>query len=96
MSTVHRLQVGLRIPVAVVQDDDVCGREIDTKTTRTSRQQKDELVAVGLVVLIDGDDTVVMRRASVDAAVFYTKLGVNVTYRADGEEADVLYPRNKQ
>ena len=96
MSTVHGLQIRLRVPITVVQDDDVGSGQVDAETTGARGEQEDELVAVGLVVLVDGDDTVVVRRASIDAAVFYTRSDVNVTHLAEGEEADVLYPRNKQ
>ena len=69
MSTVHSLQIRLRVPITVVQDDDVGGGQIDTETTGTRREQEDELVAVGLVVLVDGCDTVVMGCSTVDTAV---------------------------
>ena len=69
MSTVHSLQIRLRVPITVVQDDDVGGGQVDTETTGTRGEQEDELVAVGLIVLVDGSDTVIMSGSTVDAAV---------------------------
>jgi hypothetical protein len=69
MRAVHRLQVRLRVPVRVVQDDDVGGGEVDAEPAGAGGEEEDELLGAGLVVLVDGDDAVFVRRASVDAAV---------------------------
>ncbi len=69
MSTVHCLQVGLGVPVTVVQNNHIGTRQVDTESTSAGRQQEDELLAVRLVVLVDGDDTVLMSGAAIDAAV---------------------------
>ena len=84
------------VPVAVVQNDDVRGREIDTKTTRTSREQKNELVAVGLVVLVDGYYPVIMGGATVDTTVLCAPSQSSVLCKASSVRLDVLYPRNRQ
>lgn len=44
----------MRIPVGVVDDDDVSGCQIDAETAGTGAQHEDELGAVGLVVGVDG------------------------------------------
>ena len=69
MSTVHGLQIRLRVPITIVQDDYVGGGQVDTETTSARGEQEDELVAVGLVVLVDGRDTVVVGCSTVDTAV---------------------------
>ena len=68
---IHRLQVSLRVPVRVVQDDNVSSGEVDAEAPSTGRKQEDELLRVGLVVFVDRDDTVLVRSASVDPAVLY-------------------------
>jgi len=42
----HRLQVVLRIEVAVVEDDGVCGSQVETLTTTLGAQQKHKRVRV--------------------------------------------------
>lgn len=62
----------MRVPVTVVEHDNVCSRQVDTETASTRREQEDELLAVRLVVLVDGNNTVLMSRATVDTAILYT------------------------
>ena len=69
MSTIHCLQVGLRIPVAVVQDDDVGSRQVDSEPASACCQQEDELLTVRLVVLVNRDDTVLMGRTTINTTV---------------------------
>lgn len=52
MSTVHGLQVLLRVKVRIVDDDSVSPDEIHTESTGTSREKEDETVAVLSVELI--------------------------------------------
>jgi hypothetical protein len=66
------LQIRLRIPITIEQDNDVGRHEIDTQTTRTSREQKDELVASRLVVFVNGPCSRIVIGATVDTAVFET------------------------
>lgn len=70
MGTVHSLQVGLRIPIAVKQDHNVGGDQVDTQSSGTRRQQEDELVAAWLVVFVDGSRSRIVIGTSVDSAVF--------------------------
>lgn len=67
--TIHGLQVCLRVPVAVKQDNNVGSDKVDTKTTSTGREQEDKLVAVRGVVVVNGRNTVVVGGITVDAAV---------------------------
>jgi len=64
-----RLQVILRIPVAVVDDDGVGGRQVDAEAARPRAQQEHELVAVGLAVAVDGLLALLAANAAVDALV---------------------------
>ena len=41
---VHRLQVRLRVPVRVIEDDDVGGGEVDAEPARAGREEEDELL----------------------------------------------------
>ena len=54
-ATDHGLQVNLRIPVRVIEDDHVSGCQVDTQTPRPGAQHEEELAAVGLVERVDGD-----------------------------------------
>ena len=49
----HSLQVDLRIPVAVIENDNVCRGQVDSQTSSSGTEQKDELLAVWMVVGID-------------------------------------------
>jgi hypothetical protein len=42
MSAVHRLCVVRWVPVVIIEDDSVCGSQVDAQTTCTSTEQKDE------------------------------------------------------
>lgn len=59
------------VPVAVVEDDDVRSRQVDTQTTRTRRKQEDELLAIRLVILVDREDTIVVSCSTINPAIFY-------------------------
>ena len=96
MCAVHGLQIGLRVPVTVVQDDNVCRGEVDTQPTGTRGEQEDELLAVGLVVLVDGYYPVIMGGATVDTTVLCAPSQSSVLCKASSVRLDVLYPRNRQ
>jgi hypothetical protein len=66
---VHRLQVHLRVPVAVVEDDDVGSREVDAQAARARREQEAKLLAAVRVERVDHVLAVLARRVAVDAAV---------------------------
>jgi len=46
MRTVHCLKIHLRVPVAIIDDHGVCGSEINTESTSSCAQEKDELRGV--------------------------------------------------
>jgi hypothetical protein len=50
---IHRLKIGLRVPVTVVEDNDVRSGEIDAKPARTGGEEEDEFRRAGLVVRVD-------------------------------------------
>jgi hypothetical protein len=58
------------VPIAVVQEDDTGSRQSDAEATGTRCQQEDELVAAGLVILVDTRDTIVLCSRTVDTTVF--------------------------
>ena len=60
--THHRLQVHLRVPVRVVEDDDVGRRQVDAEAAGARRQHEDELFAVRLVEGLDRRLAVLVRR----------------------------------
>jgi hypothetical protein len=64
-------KIRLWVPVAVIKNDDVGAGEIDTQSASTGGQHENELLAVRLIVLVDGVDTVLVRGATVDTAVLY-------------------------
>ena len=53
MSSVLCLEVCLGVPVAIVEDNRVCGLEVDAQPPGAGREEEDELGGVGLVVGID-------------------------------------------
>ena len=53
MCAIHSLQVHLRVPVRVKENNNVSGGEIDTKTTGASRQHEDKLTAALGVIRIN-------------------------------------------
>lgn len=95
--TVHGLEVGLGVPVAIEQNDNVGGNEVDTETTRTGCQKEDELFTARGVVLVNRADTVLVRRVTVDTAVLeVTELAVvlenvkHTTHLREDEDARAL------
>ena len=58
------LKIHLRIPVTVVQNDDVSCVQVDTKTPSTSGQQEDELLAALCIVGINLCLSVLTRRVA--------------------------------
>ena len=57
-------------PITIVKDDDVRGRQVDTKTSGAGSKQKDKLLAARLIIFVDCDDPVVVSRAAIDATIF--------------------------
>ena len=51
--TDHGLEIYLRIPVRVVDDDNISGGQIDAETACTGAQHEEELAAVWLIVGVD-------------------------------------------
>mmetsp|Transcript_34656 Transcript_34656/g.115829 ORF Transcript_34656/g.115829 Transcript_34656/m.115829 type:complete len:237 (+) Transcript_34656:433-1143(+) len=51
---IHRLQVHLRVPVAVEQDHRVGGGEVDPEPARARREEENERVRVGAAEAVDG------------------------------------------
>lgn len=76
MRAIHGLQIGLRIPVAVVEDDDVRRGQVDSQSSSACSEQENEFFAAGFVVLVDGAYTVFVSCASVDTAVFCVVKGI--------------------
>ena len=57
------------VPITIIQDNDVCRRQIDTETAGTSCQQENELLASRPVVLVDSSNAVLVTGTSVNPAV---------------------------
>lgn len=56
-------------PVRVKEHHNVGRDEVDTQTTRTSREEEDKFLAARSIVVVDGGDTVLVRRVAINAAV---------------------------
>ena len=85
MSTVHRLKVGLWIPVCqservsqgrvaplpitVIEDDHISCRQVDAQTAGASGKQEDESIAPLLVVFVDGQNTVFVGGAPINPTI---------------------------
>mmetsp|Transcript_22778 Transcript_22778/g.67502 ORF Transcript_22778/g.67502 Transcript_22778/m.67502 type:complete len:715 (+) Transcript_22778:982-3126(+) len=66
---VHRLQVGLRVPVAVVDDDRVGRLQVDAEPARARGEEEEEAVRVGLVEGVNHLLPLRPTRRPVDAAI---------------------------
>lgn len=86
MSSVHSLQVRLRVPavsaygrpyesesspVGIEKNDNVRCHQVDTQTTRSSGKQEYKLLTSRRIVIVDGIDSVLVSSVSVDSAVFF-------------------------
>ena len=69
MRSIHGLQIHLRVPVRVVDNDDVGGVQVDAETTGSGGEHEEELLAVLGVVLGDLTVSVPVGSLAVDAAV---------------------------
>ena len=69
MCAIHRLQISLWIPVAVIQHHDVRAGQVDPETAGTRRQEEDKLLGVRRVVVVDGRDPILVRGRAIDTAV---------------------------
>lgn len=56
-------------PITIVENDNIRGRQVNAKTSSAGSQQKDELFTIWFIVLVDCDDPIVVRSATVNAAV---------------------------
>ena len=65
----HSLEIDLRIPITVIQDYNVCSCKIDTQTSCSGTQHKNEFAAVWHVESIDLCLSLFMRCLSVQTAV---------------------------
>ena len=52
--TYHCLEINLRVPIRVVENDNISGREVDAESTSSRTQQEDELCTVWHVECFDG------------------------------------------
>ena len=66
---IHGLQVHLRVPVGVKNDDDVGSVEVDAQSAGPRRQHEDELGRARSVVLLDLRVPVLVGRLTVDTTV---------------------------
>ena len=69
MGAIHGLQIHLRVPVGIEQNDHVSRGQVDAQTTGTSRQHEDELGTAGFVVLGNLAVAILVRSATIQAAV---------------------------
>jgi hypothetical protein len=80
MGTVHGLKISLGIPIAVIEDNNVCGGQVDTEPPGSGRKQEDKLVAIRSVVLVNSGDTILMTSAPVDTAIFWRTVRITGDY----------------
>lgn len=95
VGTIHCLEIGLwvpvhlsepksqrtsaSLPVAVIKDDNISTRQVDTQPAGASGKQEDKFVAPLLVVIINGLNTVFVCGATVDPTILW--YNVSVGYR---------------
>jgi hypothetical protein len=71
MSSVHGLQIGLRVPIRIKQNDNIGSDQIDTQSTSSSCQEEDKLLAAWSIIVIDGGNSGFVIGSTIDSAVFY-------------------------
>ncbi len=49
----QHLQIHLRVPVTVIQDDNICSVQVDAQAASTRRQQENKLLAALCIVAVD-------------------------------------------
>lgn len=67
--TYHSLQIHLWIPIRVIYDDNICCGKVNTKTTSSRWQHKDEFLTAWRIEFIDLSLTVLMRCLSIQSTV---------------------------
>jgi hypothetical protein len=68
--TIHRLKICLRIPVAVVEYNNVCSGEVDTKPSSTRGKEEYKFLAVWFIVLVDTRNTILVIGTTINATIF--------------------------
>mmetsp|Transcript_44997 Transcript_44997/g.74558 ORF Transcript_44997/g.74558 Transcript_44997/m.74558 type:complete len:441 (-) Transcript_44997:289-1611(-) len=69
MRTIHGLQIHLRVPIAIVDDDDIRRLQIDAETASTRRQQEHKQLALGRIKLIHRRLSIFARRTAINPAI---------------------------
>jgi hypothetical protein len=69
MRTIHCLQIDLRIPVRIIDDDGVGRRQIDAEAAGAGRQQKDKLAAVRPIEILNSRLAIVARRLPIQSQI---------------------------
>ncbi|KAI6748785.1 hypothetical protein HG531_007732 [Fusarium graminearum] len=69
MGSIHGLQIGLRVPITIIQNNDVGSCQVDAQTTSTCCKEKDELLRPRLIVLINSSDSVLVGGSTINSAV---------------------------
>ena len=69
MSSIHGLQVHLRVPVTVVEHHGVGSHEIEAQTSSSGRDQEDELVSVLGSEIIDLRLSVIQLSVAIKSAI---------------------------
>jgi len=72
MRSIDGLEVYLRVPVRVEQDDDVCLVQVDANTTSPRGQNEYFLLTLRILKVVNANVTFVCGRLPVDAAILVT------------------------
>ena len=72
MRAIHGLDVLLRVPIVLDEDDSVGSCQVETETTSTSREDEDLVIGVGGVEELNVAGTILGLRTTVKAEVFPT------------------------
>ena len=90
MCTVHSLEIHLRIPITIIQHNDVCTHQVKTKTTSTSRNQEDVHGTVWLHELLNLLLTIFKTGVSIKTTICklpeVAKVFQNVKHRSESRE----------
>lgn len=65
------------LPIAIVQNDNICRSQINPKATSSSCQQEDEFLATRTIIFIYGRNTFFVRSSSVYSTMSLQKRGIN-------------------
>jgi hypothetical protein len=94
MCPVHGLEIHLRVPITIIQDNSVGSHQVETQTTCSSRDEEDELVSIRRSEVINLQLSVIELGTSIKSAIFVLHESAvvlkNIQHRCKSREDQAL------